>query len=190
MTLHTYIPQDRLRALASGGTLPDRTIGSALFADISGFTPLTEALRDSLGPRRGAEELTKHLDAVYTALIAQVERYGGSVIGFAGDAVTCWFDDAGVRGQGTGDGEASQRAVTCAFALQQVMQAFKTIALPNGATASLALKVAVATGPARRFAVATRRFTTWMRWRGPPWRAPPPPSIWRRRARCCWTRPR
>jgi hypothetical protein len=27
-------------------TLPDRTIGSALFADISGFTALTEGLRE------------------------------------------------------------------------------------------------------------------------------------------------
>jgi class 3 adenylate cyclase len=43
MTLHTYLPQDRLRALARGETLPDRTNGSALFADISGFTALTEA---------------------------------------------------------------------------------------------------------------------------------------------------
>ena len=48
MALSTYVPQDRLRALASRETLPDRTSGSALFADISGFTPLTEALRDSL----------------------------------------------------------------------------------------------------------------------------------------------
>ena len=79
--LHTYLPQDRLRALARGETLPDRTTGAALFADISGFTLLTEALRDSLGPRRGAEDLTRHLDTVYTALITQVEQYGGSVIG-------------------------------------------------------------------------------------------------------------
>ena len=84
MTLHTYLPQDRLRALARGETLPDRTTGSALFADISGFTQLTEALHETLGARRGAEELTKHLGTVYTALIAQVERYGGSVIAFAG----------------------------------------------------------------------------------------------------------
>lgn len=39
--LSAYIPQDRLRALAAGESLPDRTTGSALFADISGFTPLT-----------------------------------------------------------------------------------------------------------------------------------------------------
>lgn len=47
-----------------------------LFADISGFTHLTEALRESLGARRGSVELIRHLDAVYTALIEEVESYG------------------------------------------------------------------------------------------------------------------
>lgn len=144
-TLHTYLPQDRLRALANGESLPTRATGSALFADISGFTPLTEALRDSLGTRRGAEELTKHLDAVYTALINEVEKYGGSVISFSGDAVTCWFDDS--------KGPAAPRSAACAFGLQQVMQAFKSTSLPNGTTTALELKVAVASGSARRFVV-------------------------------------
>jgi len=35
-----YIPSDRRRALAPGDELPDRVEGAALFADISGFTPL------------------------------------------------------------------------------------------------------------------------------------------------------
>ncbi len=154
-TLSAYIPQDRLRALARGETLPDRTTGSALFADISGFTPLTEALCDSLGARQGAEELTGHLDAVYTALIAEVERFGGSVLGFAGDAITCWFDE---RLDLTGSADQSNcspahRAAACALAMQRVMRPFTTIALPGGATIGLALKVAVASGPARRFVV-------------------------------------
>src|SRR3990172_618634 len=87
-----YIPTDRLYALADGQTLPNRTHGAALFADISGFTPLTEALTRELGPQRGAEELTRHLNLVYDALIDELHRYGGSVIGFSGDAITCWFD--------------------------------------------------------------------------------------------------
>lgn len=145
MSLSGYISQDRLCALAQGELLPDRTTGSALFADISGFTPLTEALHHLLGSRRGAEELTRHLDAVYTALIAEIERYGGSVLGFAGDAITCWFDDH--------DGPAIPRAAACALALQQAMVAFTSIPLPNKTTTSLQLKVAVATGPARRFVV-------------------------------------
>ena len=73
MATHTYIPQDRLRAIAMDVPLPERTTGSALFADISGFTPLTEALRNSLGARRGAEELTRQIEAVYSALNATQE---------------------------------------------------------------------------------------------------------------------
>lgn len=145
MTLSAYLAQDRLRALSRGEALPDRTSGSALFADISGFTALTEALRDSLGPRRGAEELSRYLNVVYTALIAEVEKYGGSVIGFAGDAITCWFDDA--------DGPAGPRAVACAFALQTAMVPLSSIALADEAIMTLALRVAVATGTARRFIV-------------------------------------
>jgi adenylate cyclase len=51
--LATYLPQDRRRAMARGENLPDRAHGSVLFADISGFTPFTEALRHAYGARRG-----------------------------------------------------------------------------------------------------------------------------------------
>jgi len=87
-----YIPTDRRQALARGVSLPDRTTGTALLADISGFTPLAEALARDLGSQRGAEELTRYLNQVYDVLIAEVDCYGGSVIGFSGDAITCWFD--------------------------------------------------------------------------------------------------
>ncbi len=91
-TPEAYIPIDRQLALARKQDLPDRTTGAALFADISGFTPLTEALVRSLGERRGAEELPRQLNLIYDALIAQVHHYGGTVINFSGDAITCWFD--------------------------------------------------------------------------------------------------
>jgi class 3 adenylate cyclase len=88
-----YIPMDRRQALAQRRTLPERSSGAALFADISGFTPLTELLVRLLGPQRGAEELPRRLNEVYDALIAEIDRYGGTVLGFAGDAITCWFDE-------------------------------------------------------------------------------------------------
>jgi len=90
----SYIPIDRRLAIARGVDLPARSSGAALFADISGFTPLTETLTRELGPQRGAEELSRQLIVIYSALIAQVEQYRGSVISFSGDAITCWFDDA------------------------------------------------------------------------------------------------
>ena len=137
MSLTFYLPQDRLCALARGESLPDRTNGSALFADISGFTALTESLRKSLGARQGAEALTKQLGAVYSVLIAEVEKYGGSVIGFAGDAMMCWFN---VKDE---ESDSSSRAIASAFGMQTAIQAFPI----------LGLKVTIATGETRRFVV-------------------------------------
>jgi adenylate cyclase len=137
-----YIPIDRRQAMARGESLPDRTRGTALFADISGFTPLTEALARSLGPRRGAEELTIHLNTVYQALIQEVDRYRGSVIAFAGDAITCWFEE-----------DNGWRATTCAMAIQGAMAQFAQLKMANGEVVALAVKVGIAEGPARRFLV-------------------------------------
>ena len=150
ISTNVYIPHDRRRSLARGESLPDRAHGAALFADISGFTPLTEALTRTLGPHRGAEELTHQLNRVYDALIAEVNRYGGSVIGFAGDAITCWFDEASDLAC---CGAASLYAVQCALAMQRAMQQFTTVALPSGETVSLAMKAAVASGSVRRFVI-------------------------------------
>ena len=137
-----YLPLDRLRALTRGETLPGRTEGCALFADIAGFTALTSQLSGSLGLRRGAEELPRHLDAVYDALTRRVHAHGGSVISFAGDAITCWFDaDGGLR------------ATSCAMALQEAMAAFSETVLPDGSRVCLSLKVTVAKGPVRRMVV-------------------------------------
>src|SRR5687767_3898401 len=107
-SLLAYLPQDRRASLTTGSALPAHAIGAALFADISGFTPLTEALAHALGARRGAEALTRQINAVYEALLEAVELHAGSVVAFAGDAVTCWFDDGDAAGSGAG------RAVACA----------------------------------------------------------------------------
>ena len=141
-SLSAYMPIDRYLALVASKSLPDRNHGAALFADISGFTPLTEALARELGPQRGAEELTRHLNLVYDALIGELHRYGGSVISFSGDAITCWFE-----------GDSGLFATACALSMQQTMGRFTSVALPSGQTLALAMKVAVSTGPARRFLV-------------------------------------
>jgi class 3 adenylate cyclase len=81
--LAIYLPQDRRQALARGQTLPDRTRGTVLFADISGFTPLTEALVRELGPWRGVEELTRQLNLVYDALTPRLTSMGRASLGSA-----------------------------------------------------------------------------------------------------------
>src|SRR5918911_3519344 len=122
-----YLPQDRRLALARGAALPERAEGAALLADISGFTPLTEALTQALGPRRGIEELTAQINRVYDALIAEVERFGGSVVSFAGDAMMCWFDEARsgkAQGADQAGSSGALRATATALALQGAMGGF------------------------------------------------------------------
>jgi len=151
-SLGAYIPMDRRQAMALSDELPDQTHGAALFTDVSGFIPLTEALVMELGPRRGAFELTRQLNAVYSALIAEVHLYHGSVIGFSGDAITCWFDDS-PSSRPAEKGQASLRATACALAMQAVMKQFTRITTPAGIMVSLAVKAAIATGPVRHFRV-------------------------------------
>ena len=136
-----YIPIDRRLALAAGDDLPEHADGVALFADISGFTPLTEMLARQLGPRRGAEELTRQLNRVYNALIAALHHYGGTVLGFSGDAITCWLG-----------GDDGRRGTATAVAMQTAMQDFSHIQFGKE-TVSLGLKTAVVQGPVRRFIV-------------------------------------
>ncbi|MDQ5979430.1 MAG: hypothetical protein QG602_2404, partial [Verrucomicrobiota bacterium] len=140
--LFAYLPPDRGLALLQGESLPAKSEGSVLFSDISGFTPLTEAVIARFGPRRGGEEFTNRLNAVYDALIGEVELFGGSIVGFAGDAMVVWFA-----------GSSGARAVTVALRMQRAMQRFNRVELPDGETISLGLKVAIASGMLRRFEV-------------------------------------
>lgn len=125
--------------------MPSRGRGTALFADISGFTPLTEALTRVLGPRRGVEELTGHLNRVYDALVGKVHAYGGSIIHFAGDAITCWFE-----------GDTALRGVAAGLDMQASMAEQPEIRVGSGPPVTLSLKVGIAGGDVRRFVVGDR----------------------------------
>ncbi len=139
-----YIPRDWRYRLAANEPPTDRSLketGAVLFADISGFTPLTDALVQTHGKQRGAEELVAHLNHIYDALISEVHRCDGSVIGFSGDAITCWLP-----------ADDGQRAIACGLAMQAAMQQFAAITL-QGDTYQLAIKVLVGAGDVRRFLV-------------------------------------
>ena len=141
-TAAVYIPMDRRQALVHGTQLPEVADGAVLVADISGFTPLTASFARELGLQRGAEEITRVINQVYAVLIEHVHRHGGSVVGFGGDAITSWFA-----------AKSPVQAVACALAMQASMKQFAKIAAPGGMEISIGLKVAVATGPARRLLV-------------------------------------
>ncbi|MGA8257926.1 MAG: AAA family ATPase, partial [Nocardioides sp.] len=137
-----YVAEDRRWALAGGRSIDGRVTGTTLFADVSGFTALTEALAGELGPQRGAEELTGALERVFGALIGCLHEVGGAVVYFSGDAITAWID-----------GDTGRRAVSAAFAMQDAMDRVGRVTSPAGATVDLGVKVAVAGGNARRFVV-------------------------------------
>jgi len=90
-TLASYFPALILRLMtgppsATFEPQAKRHSGAVLFADLSGFTRLTETLARR-GPA-GAEELTGVLNAYFARLITLIDEHGGDVVKFAGDAMT------------------------------------------------------------------------------------------------------
>ena len=123
----SYIPVTLTRQLWESGTLvPGRTTwldAAVLFADVSGFTPMSEALAE-LGTE-GAEELQRVLNDSFAAMIKHIHTYGGAVSHFGGDATTAFFPDD--------DGGAALRAATCGLALQATMhEHFGTVHTAGG----------------------------------------------------------
>lgn len=143
LSAQAYLPSDRRR----GAALPELDRGVVLFADISGFTHLTNSLVERLGPRRGAEEATHHLNTVYTALVRVIHAAGGSVVSFSGDGMLCWF--------AAGDDLAAtaRRALGVASGLQGEMARRSQLTIAPGHTVELGLKVALAAGRVRRMLV-------------------------------------
>ena len=64
--------------------------GTVVFADISGFTRLSEQLAE-LG-RAGAEELTRILNATFDSLLGVAHSEGGDLVKFGGDALFLFFE--------------------------------------------------------------------------------------------------
>lgn len=93
---------------------------AVLFADISGFTALTELLARQ-GPA-GVERVAAGLNGYFGRLIAIIEAHGGDVVKFAGDAVTSvWLQRPGEPGIAA----ATLRAVDCALAIQTGLHGYQ-----------------------------------------------------------------
>ena len=70
---------------------PWRTLdGTAVLADLAGFTRLTEVLTGT--GAEGVERLHSVLTLTFGALLGRSLQLGGDVLGFAGDAALVWFD--------------------------------------------------------------------------------------------------
>ena len=64
--------------------------GSAVLADVSGFTSLTERLAGT--GAEGAEVLHRVMTLCFTTLLDRATALGGDIVNFAGDAALVWFD--------------------------------------------------------------------------------------------------
>ena len=117
-------------ALASTGTgVTERKVVTTLFADLVGFT--------ALGERQDAEDIDAALRAYFELARSVIERYGGAVEKFIGDAVVGLF---GVPLAHEDDGE---RAVRAALEILARMRE-----LPSVGAERLQVRAGVNTGPA------------------------------------------
>lgn len=112
-----FLPRRVLRHCAnhtsdSLAPFEERARGAVLFADIAGFTDLSERLAGKLP--FGLEELTEALNAFFRPLIDIIIRNGGDVIKMAGDAVVVEWEARPADALG----ETVMRAVRCAREIQ------------------------------------------------------------------------
>ncbi|MBN1179420.1 MAG: adenylate/guanylate cyclase domain-containing protein, partial [Anaerolineae bacterium] len=149
-SIAAYVPQrvvgQALAAETSAAMQQAEHVEAALlFADVSGFTAMSENLA-RLG-KEGAEELTRVLSAYFTAMIDLVHRYGGQVIKFGGDAITCAFacrpasdalDEAPIF-------RCVLSACACALTMQERMGAFQAVET-RGETFQLRMKIGISAG--------------------------------------------
>src|SRR5262245_44115064 len=80
----------------------------ALFADVTGFVRLSEAL--SAAGTEGAEELAEILNRYFAPMIDLIQSYGGIVGKFGGDALSALFPFTRPK-----RANAISRAVQCAL---------------------------------------------------------------------------
>ena len=144
--LDAFLPIDRRQALLAGQPLPTQMSGALLFADLSGYTALTEAFVRLFGPKRGVDKLTQVINQLFATLIEQIHAWRGAVVGFGGDALTCWFAN-----------DDGRRAVACAFAIQQVMATFGDRQPESGEPLQLTMKTLIEIGTVHRFQVGDPR---------------------------------
>jgi len=116
----------------------DRFPAAILFADVSGFTPLTEALAQK--GAKGPEELTRLLNGYFGRMIALVEAQGGEVVKFSGDAVTVVFPAVEEKLS-----IATRRARQAAESMQEAMSEFATLETIAGPVA-LGMKIGIGAG--------------------------------------------
>jgi predicted ATPase/class 3 adenylate cyclase len=141
-----YVPPTLLRQVLALPKVPEAPAatqfpGAVLLADVSGFTPLAEALAQQ--GAEGSEELTRLLNHYFSRMIALLEAEGGEVVKFSGDAVTALFP---ARDEPLA--YVTRRALQAAEAMQEAMGEFATMPTSAGPIA-LGMKIGLGAGTVR-----------------------------------------
>lgn len=110
----------------------------ALFADVSGFTAISEALGQA--GRGGTEELTSILNGYFRPMIDLIESYGGIIGKFGGDAMTVLFPYTPETQMDT-----VRRSIQCAVEMQANMHHYEAIQTSAGVF-GLTMKAGLAMG--------------------------------------------
>ncbi len=145
----TYLPRHLVRVefnrlndqpTLSGGEFLD---GTLLFADISGFTAMSERL-STLG-REGAEQVTEIINRYFGAMLKIILARGGDLFKFGGDALLVFFAH-------------SLDALEVALEMQRAMSDFTQVKTTAG-TFPLQMKIGVSRGSVftARLGTATQR---------------------------------
>lgn len=140
----SYVPSNIGQAILANPAanpvgLEQRTEAVALFADVSGFTAISEALGQA--GKAGTEELTQILNAYFETMIDLIQSYGGIVGQFGGDALTVLFPYVDETKQAV-----VRRAIQCALDMQSNMGRYEAIQTRAG-TFRLTMKAGLAAGP-------------------------------------------
>lgn len=128
-----FVPED-VNIIRSGQHIFS---GSLLFADISGFTELTEKL-GSRG-KKGTEELTDLLNMYFDSMFTIIREYGGSIISSAGDSILARFT-------------SSESSKDCAKKMMKALGKFDNIETDAG-VCRLDIKIIIGSGTWNEFIV-------------------------------------
>ncbi|MBN2389509.1 MAG: zinc ribbon domain-containing protein, partial [Anaerolineae bacterium] len=141
-TIKTYLPQPVwMHPQPAGEPRGGIERGVFLFGDVSGFTPLSEALKRVTG---GAERVAEIIDSLFTELVRALFDHGGVLLKFGGDALLGVFP-------ATTDNEMRANALKAsqaALAMLDVMKQDKYAAIEAaGETRALLIKCGISSGP-------------------------------------------
>jgi class 3 adenylate cyclase/predicted ATPase len=134
----TYLPRQVVAPLLAnpepGQVAGGFAYGTVMFADVSGFTAMSEKL-SQLGTK-GAEDVANIVSRLFTALLEVTDQYGGDLLKFGGDALLVYF----------GGQTHALHAALAALRMQETMTRFAETPTSEGVF-RLQMTIGLGTGP-------------------------------------------